>query len=375
MDRTLAALPRADARIGNIDRLTAIARRHDGTLTTFVRWLERHIREEVDEAEAAVFSAEDDAVRLTTIHASKGLSFPVVILVDLNAQPRGDYPSLGFLPQSASSRATLVVRHYAPREEGATPVQTAPISAAHADAVARDRAERKRLSYVGMTRAERLLVLVGASQDPRPGLAFATLSAGMAQGDLATVVTTRVPAVALLREPAPKDVPVSTPAPQVSAPPRPTHVPVSQVSVPARALALFAQCPRRYQFRCLLGFEERSPHGEADREPFEAFGDDVLPPRTTDGDSDAVRWHSAPHRVLQRRPRSAWGTPTDSASRCRTPYRRGISERVPRLVRPCPWAFGILGQRLRAPDVRGPGKDSDGRALRSQPRPTHRIHR
>ncbi|MEO5725784.1 MAG: UvrD-helicase domain-containing protein, partial [Byssovorax sp.] len=71
LDRVLAALPRAEARIGNVDRLVTIARRRGGTLASFVRWLDRRIHDEADEAESAVFSPEDDAVRLTTIHASK----------------------------------------------------------------------------------------------------------------------------------------------------------------------------------------------------------------------------------------------------------------------------------------------------------------
>ncbi|MEP7126399.1 MAG: UvrD-helicase domain-containing protein, partial [Byssovorax sp.] len=55
-DRVLAALPRAEARLGNVDRLVTLARRRGGTLGRFVRWLDRRIHDEADEAEAAVFS-------------------------------------------------------------------------------------------------------------------------------------------------------------------------------------------------------------------------------------------------------------------------------------------------------------------------------
>src|SRR5262249_5398160 len=130
LDRVLAALPRAAARLGNLDRLVAIARTQGGTLASFVRWLERRIREQTDEAEAAVFSPEDDAVRLTTNHASKGLDFPVVVLVDLNAEPhaaspglalgRTDVPPKGPVASNDNSpaprmegQATLLVRHFA----------------------------------------------------------------------------------------------------------------------------------------------------------------------------------------------------------------------------------------------------------------------
>src|SRR4029079_2429198 len=154
-DRITAALPRAEARIGNLDRLVNIARRRGGTLASFVRWLDRRIRDEADEAEAAVFSPEDDAVRLTTIHASKGLDFPVVILLDLNAQPRGDHGGLGFIAESARAAPTLVVRHYAPRPKVAespaallleptttlAPIVTGVLRTAQAEARAREQAE------------------------------------------------------------------------------------------------------------------------------------------------------------------------------------------------------------------------------------------
>src|SRR5262249_38702984 len=78
LDRVTAALPRAQARIANLDRLVAIARRQLGTLASFSRWLDARIADETDEPEAVVFAPGDDAVRITTIHGSKGLAFPVV---------------------------------------------------------------------------------------------------------------------------------------------------------------------------------------------------------------------------------------------------------------------------------------------------------
>ena len=64
---------------------------HGGNLAAFVRFVTRQIALETDETEAAVFSAEDDAVRLLTIHGSKGLAFPTVILADAEAVERPQF--------------------------------------------------------------------------------------------------------------------------------------------------------------------------------------------------------------------------------------------------------------------------------------------
>src|SRR5262249_41286522 len=153
LDRVIAALPRAEARIGNLDRLVTIARRRGGTLAAFVRWLERRMRDDADEAEAAGVPPQDDAGRLTTIPATKGLDFPVVVLVDLNAEPRGDPGGLGFVTDG--TRAVLSMRHYAPRAGSRVlaPVATSTLRAAQAEVRAREHAERRRLTYVALTRA------------------------------------------------------------------------------------------------------------------------------------------------------------------------------------------------------------------------------
>ncbi|HET7545593.1 MAG TPA: UvrD-helicase domain-containing protein, partial [Polyangiaceae bacterium] len=68
LEALYSLLPRGRTRFGNVERLLEIAARQGGNLQSFVRWLQRQISNETDEAEAAVFSDEDDAVRLLTIH-------------------------------------------------------------------------------------------------------------------------------------------------------------------------------------------------------------------------------------------------------------------------------------------------------------------
>ncbi len=313
LDRVLAALPRAEARLGNLDRLVTIARRRGGTLAAFVRWLERRMRDDADEAEAAVFSPEDDAVRLTTIHASKGLDFPVVVLVDLNAEPRGDHAGLGFVADGAGAR--LVVRHYAPRgsSRALAPLLTATLRAAQSEARAREQAERRRLTYVAVTRARHTLALVASASPPRPGSALRSLVAGLAAGDVAVTATT--PATALLAEarPAPPRPPAPVPA-EAALPPRPRSSPAREIAIDAAGLALFRECPRRFRLRRLLGIEE--PAGSSQLDLFAAADApepiaDLPPPVADDPALDPSPRSRAPHVVLARWPRRAFGRPTD----------------------------------------------------------------
>jgi ATP-dependent helicase/nuclease subunit A len=319
LDRVLAALPRAEARIGNLDRLVTLARRRGGTLASFVRWLDRRIRDEADEAEAAVFSSEDDAVRLTTIHASKGLDFPVVVLIDLNAEPRADHGGLGFVSGDARAAPTLVVRHYAPRGEqrALAPLATATLKAAQVEARAREHAERRRLTYVALTRARHTLALVGSAAPPRGGSALRTLASGLEQGDLVDSLAVMEPVSALLD--AARPVPAGSSRPHAAAadvrpPPRPARSPARSIAVDVAALSLFRQCPRRFRLRHLLGIEEPAVAGQLDlfaaADPPEPIVD-LPPPIASDPALDPRPLHRAPHRVLARWPLAGWGLPAD----------------------------------------------------------------
>ena len=316
LDRVLAALPRAQARLGNLDRLVTIARRRAGTLAAFVRWLDRRIRDEADEAEAAVFSPEDDAVRLTTIHASKGLDFPVVVLVDLNAEPRADHGALGFVTTDARAPPTLVVRHYAPRGDtrALTALTTSTLRAAQADARAREHAERRRLTYVAITRAEHTLALVGAVSAPRPGSAMRSIVSGIEQGSLAVAITRTELASALLAEARPAPLRPHQPI-DARPPPRPARSPAREIALDTAGLALFRDCPRRFRLRRLVGIEEPADAGQlhlfAAAEPPEPIVD-LPPPIADDPALDPLPLHRAPHRVLLRWPRDAWGQHTDA---------------------------------------------------------------
>ncbi|AUX31545.1 MULTISPECIES: UvrD-helicase domain-containing protein [Sorangium] len=336
LDRVLAALPRAQARLGNVDRLISIARRRGGSLASFVRWLDRRIRDEADEPEAAVFSPEDDAVRLTTIHASKGLDFPAVVLLDLNAEPRADQPGLSYVPAAGDRPAALLVRHHARRVDRTSrlgalydveasahgpllPLSTPALQAARAEVRARERAERQRLTYVAITRAKRELVLVGTSAKPRSGSAWLTLKGPSAEdaAPLAGAIGATLEARSLLAEarpPAPGTDAYARAAPVPRAAPAAEPARARTVLIAAASLAAFQGCARRFRLRHLLGIGE--PAGEGQLGLFDVEGPPEQPGEERveleDG-ADPRPPGRAAHRVLQRWPRARWGEPTEAA--------------------------------------------------------------
>ena len=59
-----------------------------GSLRAFIDWIDDQISERAHVTEAPVPETDEDAVRIMTMHSSKGLEFPVVILSGINSSPR-----------------------------------------------------------------------------------------------------------------------------------------------------------------------------------------------------------------------------------------------------------------------------------------------
>jgi ATP-dependent helicase/nuclease subunit A len=131
------------------DRARAFSASGAGGLRAFAQWLTEK-RASSDEAEASIAEETDDVVRVMTIHAAKGLEFPIVALANLHTQPRNDIEPV---PDRAARR--LHVRVLANGSEYRTP----GFEMAWQMEAAQREAEEKRLLYVAVTRARDHLIV------------------------------------------------------------------------------------------------------------------------------------------------------------------------------------------------------------------------
>ncbi len=154
----LPAGERGAERVANVRRLLDLARQFDPWqrqgLFRFLKFIEAQQDEEVDREPAAPFA--QNAVRLMSIHQSKGLEFPVVVVADLGKQFNLDSSKRDVLLDAALGVCPKV-----------TPPDTDAryASAAWWLANARERreslGEELRLLYVAFTRARDRLILTG----------------------------------------------------------------------------------------------------------------------------------------------------------------------------------------------------------------------
>ena len=158
-DRAVLALPGGRRRLANVRKLMRLARAFEGEegrdLRAFVDFLGEQERLEAREGEAALAVEEVDAVRLMTVHAAKGLEFPVVCLADLGRRGRADDSALRV---ADGGRVGLRIASLAGGGRRALELE-----AMEADQLVEAEEEERRVFYVGMTRAQRRLVLSGAT--------------------------------------------------------------------------------------------------------------------------------------------------------------------------------------------------------------------
>ncbi len=148
-----------ERKLANLEKIVEQARVADqnrpGDIDAFVRQLTEFIARQPKEALAATTSEDEDVVRLMTVHHSKGLEFPVVIVADLSRLANADsssaafHPLLGPLvkPTSADKNSLIGLRLHKLAQSQA------------------EEDERVRLFYVACTRAADLLILSAAVED------------------------------------------------------------------------------------------------------------------------------------------------------------------------------------------------------------------
>lgn len=160
----MGAMPAGSQRQANLRVLTDKARSYEkgknSSLFGFIRYIEAIKEKKVSMGQVKMLGEKDDLVRIMTIHKSKGLEFPMVIVAGycrrLNYSSAGKSPlihkDLGLAfplvdPKNRWYRTTLLQKMIKDKF--------------HNEEVA----EEKRILYVAMTRAKDILVLLGMCND------------------------------------------------------------------------------------------------------------------------------------------------------------------------------------------------------------------
>ncbi|HJJ88710.1 MAG TPA: UvrD-helicase domain-containing protein [Methanocorpusculum sp.] len=143
--------------LANLEKLIELARtqmrKHAIQLTEFVQILTTGTEQEIKENVAQINHLEREAVQIMTVHAAKGLEFPIVILANLDSTSTS--PGTG-LVLDKDLGVGLSLRMQGTRDQNK---DTFVKRFTQEIRMAKEIAERKRLFYVAMTRARDHLIL------------------------------------------------------------------------------------------------------------------------------------------------------------------------------------------------------------------------
>lgn len=157
----VAGMPSGEQRQANLhalyNRATAYEEMSFKGLFQFVRFIEKMQVKNKDLAEAASQIQDIDCVRVMTIHASKGLEFPVVFLLDMTKQ----FNLMELNQQSYIFDENLGIGIKYLDQEERLKYDTLPYNVIREHKRKKMLAEEMRKLYVGLTRAEEKLYLVG----------------------------------------------------------------------------------------------------------------------------------------------------------------------------------------------------------------------
>jgi ATP-dependent exoDNAse (exonuclease V) beta subunit len=146
--------------LANVAHVADLARRYEAEGGISFRGFIDELREQAESGEAGeapILEEGSDGVRLMTVHKSKGLEFPIVILADMTARLRASVASRSI---DAKRRVCAI------RLAGCAP---ADLLEHQDEELLRDEAEGTRVAYVAATRARDLLVIPAVGDEERTG--------------------------------------------------------------------------------------------------------------------------------------------------------------------------------------------------------------
>ena len=179
----VGALPAGEQRQANLRILFERARQFEETsykgLFNFISFIDKLKGSRGDMGSAKILGENDNVVRIMSIHKSKGLEFPVVILAGcgkrFNMQDMNKsillHQELGFGPDVVDHRSRLSYPS-APKQAIRQKIKVETLS------------EEMRILYVALTRAREKLIITGATSDIQKAAAKWMQCAGVREGKL-----------------------------------------------------------------------------------------------------------------------------------------------------------------------------------------------
>lgn len=173
----VAALPAGEQREANLYMLTEKARSFESTsykgLFHFIRYVEQLKKYEIDYGEAAALDEQADMVRMMSIHKSKGLEFPVVVVVGMGRRfNRQD------MRGNALLHAALGVGLECINLKDRTKCPSFIKSVIAREELLESMGEELRVLYVAFTRAREKLIITGTISEPENKLRDAAVMIG-----------------------------------------------------------------------------------------------------------------------------------------------------------------------------------------------------
>lgn len=148
----------------NLNRFIDLSNKTDGKgVSGFVRYIDRLISSGKDVDAGSSGSEASDAVRIMTIHKSKGLEFPVCILA-MCEKPYNEFSIKEDLIIAAESGIGISIN------DGNVKYETLPKLAAKIETKSAEHSEELRVLYVALTRAKEKLVMLCSCSDSQKKL-------------------------------------------------------------------------------------------------------------------------------------------------------------------------------------------------------------